>query len=91
MEINDTLFNLSNALGSIEYHTNNLKKAIVIAEEIKARRGSEPLTDEEESFSHDTGYRADRFNSKFQIYEEFDVEYLIKISDAVSEYEKSTK
>lgn len=89
MEINDTLFNLENALGAIEYHTDNLKKAIAIAEEIKARNGSGLLTDEEDSFLHDAGYRADRFIRKFENYGEFDVDYLFKILNAVEEYEKS--
>jgi len=89
MEINDTLFNLTNALGIIEFHTDNLKKAIAIAEEIKARNGTGLLTDEEDSFLHDAGYSSYRLISKFENYGEFEIDYLFRILNAIEEYKKS--
>ena len=91
MEINDTLFNLTNAIGIIEEHTDNLKKAVAIAEEIKARNGTEVLTDEEDSFLHNAGYSADRLIRKYESYGELEVDYFFRILNAVEEYKKSAK
>jgi len=89
MEINETLFNLTNALGIIEEHTDNLKRAIAIAEEIKAINGTGLLTDDEDSFLHDAGYSADRMIRKYENYGELEVDYFFRILNAVEQYEKS--
>jgi predicted transcriptional regulator YheO len=88
MEINDTLFNLTNALGIIEEHAENLKKAIAIAEEIKKRNGTGMLTDEEDSFLHDAGYSANRLIRKYDNYGELEVDYFFRILNAVEEFNK---
>lgn len=91
MEIKDTLFNLTNALGIIEEHTDNLRKAIAIAEEIKARNSTEALNDEEDSFAHAAGYNAGRLISKYDKYGELEVDYLFRVLTAVEDYNKSKK
>lgn len=91
MKINDTLWNLENALGAIEYHTDNLKKAIAIAKEIKAAHNDEALTGNEDTFSDDAGYGARRFINTFEHCGDFEVDYLFNILSAVEEYEKTKK
>jgi len=91
MTIKETLFNLKNALGALEYHTDNLKKAIAIAEDINSAHNDLNLTFNDETFSDDAGYGARRFINTFEHCGDFEVDYLFKILSAVEEYEKIKK
>lgn len=91
MEINDTLLNLENALSAMEYHTDNLKKAIAIAKQIKAKYDGENLTEAEDTFSDNAGYGARRFNNASEIYGDFEVDFLFRIERAIDEYKDASK
>lgn len=91
MEINDTLYKLEDTLSFIEFHSDNVKKAIAIAKEIKAKYDGENLTDIEDEFSDKAGCGARRFNNATEIYGDMEVEYLFNILSAVEEYEKAKR
>lgn len=91
MTIKNTLSDLENALGTIEFHTEYLKKAIAIAKQIKSANVEGECTDAEETFSDEAGYGARRFVSTFENCGDFEVDFLFKILNAVEEYEKSKK
>lgn len=91
MEINDTLYKLEETLSFIEFHADSVKKAIVIAKEIKAKYDGENLTEIEDDFSDKAGNGARRFNNATEIYGDMEVEYLFKILSAVEEYEKAKR